>query len=126
MDKQSLSEEELGEALERVLAGKVYYATAVELQFKRMVGESRSYYRCLTERELEMAKLFGSGKGNEQVADAMGISLATVQGHRRNILRKLNLQGPLELMCWTMQEGLVKPRKLMGFGLGIGGVARIP
>lgn len=112
VDKLEAEEGELERALEQISEGRLYFTERVESRFKKMVSEPRSYYRCLTTREEELVKYLGRGLSNAGAGKELGISALTVQGHRRNILRKLGLKGTPELMCWAVQEGFVKPRQM--------------
>ena len=51
----------------------------------------------LTEREREIAQLILRGHSSESIAKALGITLATVKIHRRNIYAKLNVSSQAEL-----------------------------
>lgn len=51
----------------------------------------------LTERELEVARLVGEGLLNKQIADRLGISLATVKLHRGNAARKLGVRSAVAM-----------------------------
>lgn len=54
----------------------------------------------LTNREVEILKLLAEGKKNQQVADVLFISAATVKKHIENIYAKLQLHSRVELVNW--------------------------
>jgi two-component system response regulator NreC len=58
----------------------------------------------LSKRELEIVKLVGQGKTSQEIADALYIGKTTVDTHRKNILRKLNLQGKTELLRYSVEK----------------------
>ncbi len=61
----------------------------------------------LTKREQEVLQLICSGKSNQQIADTLGISLRTVEGHRLNLLQKLDAGNIAELVKLALHAGLV-------------------
>jgi two-component system response regulator NreC len=81
--------------------------------------DDKSAFDGLTEREREVLKLIADGMGNQEVADALVISVKTVERHRANILAKLGLHSRTELVKYAMwqrppQDGLELPhRKLI-------------
>lgn len=62
---------------------------------------------CLTMRETEIIKLIAEGKVSKQIAAQLHLSLHTVQTHRKNIMKKLQLHSALELHQYAIQHGLV-------------------
>ena len=61
----------------------------------------------LTEREREVLQLLASGKTYQEVAEALFISVKTVDFHRANLMRKLNLSNRAELIQFAIRRGLV-------------------
>jgi DNA-binding NarL/FixJ family response regulator len=62
----------------------------------------------LTSRELEIVKLLAQGRSNKEVATALGISVKTVDAHRTNIMRKLNLNAYSDLIYFAIRHKLVE------------------
>ncbi len=62
----------------------------------------------LSERELEVLKLIVDGKSNQQIADKLFVTLATVKTHVRSILNKLSVDDRTQAAVKAMREGLVK------------------
>ncbi|AWH85594.1 DNA-binding response regulator [Flavobacterium album] len=58
----------------------------------------------LSKRELEIVKLIGEGKTSQEIADLLFIGKTTVDTHRKNILKKLSLQGKSELLRYSMEK----------------------
>ena len=56
----------------------------------------------LTSREQEVLALIGAGKTNQQIADALFISMKTVDKHRANLLRKLSLPNRAALIRYAV------------------------
>ncbi|MGN5953402.1 response regulator [Sphingobacterium lactis] len=53
----------------------------------------------LSSRELEIIRLIKQGLPTKQIADTLNLSIYTVETHRKNINRKLNVQSPTELLA---------------------------
>ncbi len=60
----------------------------------------------LGRRELEVLALVAEGKSSSQIAARMHIAPSTVEVHRRNIMRKLDLHTVAELTKYAIREGL--------------------
>ena len=58
----------------------------------------------LSKREMEIVKLVGQGKTSQEIAELLFIEKSTVDTHRKNILKKLNLQGKSELLRFSMER----------------------
>ena len=63
----------------------------------------------LTERELDVLRLLGLGLVNQQIAQRLSISEATVRTHISNIVGKLQLAGRTQAALYAVREGLAKP-----------------
>jgi len=61
----------------------------------------------LGRREREVLRLIAQGKRSQAIAEAMNVSVATVEVHRRNIMRKLDLHTVAELTTYAIREGIV-------------------
>lgn len=61
----------------------------------------------LTPREQEVLKLIAEGLSNNEIADQLVISAKTVDRHRENIMRKLNLHNRVELVKYALRKGLI-------------------
>jgi DNA-binding CsgD family transcriptional regulator len=59
----------------------------------------------LTTREREILKLIAEGKSNKEIADILFISIRTVENHRANIMRKLNIKSTANLIKYAIREG---------------------
>lgn len=61
----------------------------------------------LTEREMEVLNLVVQGKSNQQIAEAMFLSLATVKAHVGNILSKLQVSSRAEAITYAIKNKIV-------------------
>ncbi len=64
-------------------------------------------YDLFTPREREVLKAIVEGKNSITIANALNISLHTVNAHRKNILNKANCKTPIELVAKAITEGWV-------------------
>ncbi len=62
----------------------------------------------LTDREREVLTYIAQGSSNQQIADALTISIKTVNRHRENIMAKLNLHSRVELVHYAIEKGLIE------------------
>jgi DNA-binding NarL/FixJ family response regulator len=65
-----------------------------------------SVYELLGAREREVLQLLAEGLSSSQIARRLFVSTSTVETHRRNIMRKLNLHSVAELTKYAIREGL--------------------
>lgn len=63
----------------------------------------------LTPRETEVLKLIAEAHTSREIADALVISVKTVESHRANILAKLGMRDRVELTRYAIRRGLVEP-----------------
>jgi len=61
----------------------------------------------LSKRELEILKLVAQGNTSQQIGETIFISKQTVQWHRKNIIAKLRLKTPGEMIKVAHEYGLV-------------------
>jgi len=61
----------------------------------------------LTAREQEVLTLIAEGLSNNEIADRLVISAKTVDRHRENIMRKLNLHNRVDLVKYALRKGLI-------------------
>ena len=61
----------------------------------------------LTIREREIVKLIAEGKSSKEIGELLFISSRTVQHHRANLMRKLNLKKSADLVKYAIQKGYV-------------------
>jgi DNA-binding NarL/FixJ family response regulator len=105
--------EELVSAIRTVLKGQPYLSPAVsavvlEAYLEGQKGLSnQSPFRVLTTRETEVLKLIAEGYKNRQIADLLGISVKTVERHRANLMKKLDLHSGAALTAFALENGLI-------------------
>lgn len=104
---------ELVVAIRSVLEGKIYLSPGVSekviegfLEGKKAF-KTESAWDTLTQREREILKLIAEGSKNKEIADYLSISTKTVEKHRANLMKKLDLHNVSELTAFAIEKGLV-------------------
>lgn len=103
------------EAIRSVVENKKYFNAAVtSLVFEDFYNaekegkkRERKIAKGLTARESEVLELIASGKTNQEVADALFISIKTVETHKANILDKLGLRNMTELIKYAIKNNII-------------------
>lgn len=71
-------------------------------------GDGRGAIDVLTAREIQVLRLFASGRSTREVAASLGISPKTVETHRVRIYEKLGAKGVVDLTRIAVRSGLVE------------------
>jgi DNA-binding NarL/FixJ family response regulator len=106
---KSVSRAELIAAVVGAAAGETP-ARAGEM--RRMAGQMARRERSkdtgvpLTPRETQVLRLIAMGLSNQEIADALEISVETVKEHVQNLLRKLSLNDRTQAAVWALRHGL--------------------
>ncbi len=106
--------EELLTAIRAAAAGEVYlYPSMAKLLVRDYLSaerpaEEKANLDGLTDREHEVLTHLAEGSSNEEIAAALVISPKTVERHRENIMRKLNLHSRSELVRYAIRKGIIK------------------
>jgi DNA-binding NarL/FixJ family response regulator len=64
-------------------------------------------YDLLTDREKEILQLLAEGRSNKEVANLLNLSLYTVETHRTNIMRKLDLHNTAEIVLSAVRKRII-------------------
>jgi DNA-binding NarL/FixJ family response regulator len=105
--------EELMLAIQNVLKGKTYLSPGVSDKVIEGYLEGKesqipsSTLGLLSQREREVLKLIAEGYKNKEIAADLCISLKTVEKHRANLMKKLDLHNAAALTAYAIEQGLV-------------------
>ncbi len=99
---------ELKHAIEIVTEGELYVSENVKsLMINRLANpasqEAAASFHNLSDRELLIVEQIGLSKNNKEIAQALQISVKTIESHRSRIKAKLRLESPQELMRYAMR-----------------------
>ena len=102
---------ELLEAIRAVAAGQSYICREVVDSVVATVrdGGGKDEPSHLSHREREVLGLVATGVRSPAIASQLHIAVGTVEVHRRNIMRKLELHTVAELTRYAMREGMFSP-----------------
>lgn len=106
------SDTELLKAIEIICNGGNYISPVIAEDIPekamRTYLESRSFpCERLTKREIEILKLVAGAETSRSIADRLAISVRTVEHHRANLLKKLNLKNTADLIKHAVETGLI-------------------
>ena len=101
---------ELLTAVKRVLAGGKYVGPVLAewLAFDLGGEDKRALHDSLSDRELEVLRMIGSGKTVSQIADDLHLSATTISTYRARILEKMGMSTNAELMHYALVNDLAR------------------
>ena len=105
----------LAEAIRDVQKGKTFFSPTVYKRFhKRQLealdskGLPKADVAQLSSRETEVLQLVAEGEANKQIAEALGISIKTVEKHREHLMRKLDIHDTAGLTRYAIATGIIE------------------
>ncbi len=105
------AEAELLNAIRVVLQGDIYIHPSMTRMLLKDITPARNSSRegenTLTNREVEILRMIAHGYTNNQIARQLSISVRTVEGHRANLMDKLNLHSRVDLVEYAEQHGIL-------------------
>ena len=93
--------QELLTAIRTVHSGGTYYDVSINVPGELTRDKRKSL---LSKRQIEILKLVAQGKTNQEIADQLFIGKTTVETHRKNMIRILNLKGAGELLRYALES----------------------
>jgi DNA-binding NarL/FixJ family response regulator len=111
---KSVADQDLVEACHAAMRGESFLypgvaSALVRDYLARVRRGERVPATVLTPREDEVIKLIAEGYSSKEIAEALTISLKTVERHRSNILGKLGMRDRTDLTRYAIRAGLVEP-----------------
>jgi DNA-binding NarL/FixJ family response regulator len=105
---KSSNKTEMFEAIQSVIAGKIYVCKEIQENLAKQVFEDDETpdISKLSEREVDVLKLIKDGLSSKEIADKLFLSSRTVEVHRSNILKKLNLKNTATLLKFIHNSSL--------------------
>jgi len=104
---------ELASAIRSVYQGDSFLSPSVaKLLLKHYrqgarAGRGQDPYDQLTDREREVLKLLAEGHTSREIADTLVISPKTVEGHRTNVMAKLDIHNRTDLVKYALRKGII-------------------
>ncbi len=101
---------EVMEAIRSVHSGKAFFSPQIAKilaeSYRELVTEQKDPYERLNDREREILQLIAEGHTNKKIADILCISPKTVDNHRTNLMRKLDIHSTAALVRWATKRGI--------------------
>lgn len=99
--------EELALSIRAVMRGELYLSAGITgVVVDELVGPRLAKEPLLSTRETEVLRLLAAGKSTADMARELGVSVKTIETHRRQIMHKLGLHSIAELTKYAVREGL--------------------
>jgi DNA-binding NarL/FixJ family response regulator len=107
---KSCSEEELFRAINTVALGQPYFSHGVTVSLLNAkvsaAPSSDPLHEVLSDRETEVLRLITEGFSNKEIGAQLYISHRTVDTHRTNLMKKLNVSNIAGLISYAIRNGL--------------------
>lgn len=107
---KAMAAEELIKAIRKIISGGTYVSPRLAELLAQDVREPRgaSPHQHLTDRELQVVSMLGSGKQTKQIAAELSISISSVNTYRTRIFRKMGLASNAAVIRYAVEHGLVE------------------
>lgn len=87
---------------ERFLSNQI-----IELLLSKEPDEAVESEVAISSREIEVLQLIAEGLKTQEIADHLHVSIHTINSHRKNMLKKLGLKSPIELIVYALEHDLI-------------------
>jgi len=102
---------EIVQAIYAVMSGNRYLSEQLSVWLEenslRVDGMPVDLQQTLTMREREIIQMVAEGQSSNQIGNKIGISPRTVEIHRSNLMKKLNLKNQAELILYAIKHGII-------------------
>ncbi|MCW8800154.1 MAG: response regulator transcription factor [Desulfobacter sp.] len=105
--------DEIYDAIQEVLRRNFYLTPAIARMCTDGQGKDRSTWKTkpefnkISRKQREVLQLIAEGKKTRDIAETLGISVKTVETHRRNIMKKLDIFSVAGLTKYAIREGII-------------------
>lgn len=110
--------EDLVNAISAVMTGNLYYGRDIAKimydihlsksgEVNKQLCKKTAKYQELTNREIEIVKLYCDGFTAKEIAEKLFVSERTVSNHKANIMQKLGFQNTVDLVKYAIQEKII-------------------
>ena len=111
---KSVADEEIVAACRSALRGAPFVrpsgiSARASAEVDRLASGAAGRADVLTPRETEVVKLVAEGMSSQEIAEALVISIKTVERHRANIMEKLEARDRVDVTRYAIRRGLVEP-----------------
>lgn len=103
--------QEVIDAIRSAFEGKAFFTPAISKvlaeSYRQVAPQKEDPYERLNDREREILQLIAEGHNNKEISNLLFISPKTVDNHRTNLMRKLDIHTTADLVRWATKKGLV-------------------
>lgn len=105
--------EEIYDAIQGVIRGNFYLTPSIARMYVDDAGikggnrDELPKFNKISKKETEVLQLVAEGGKTREIAEKLGVSIKTVETHRRNIMKKLNIFSVAGLTKYAIQEGII-------------------
>jgi len=101
---------DLVQAIRTTLQGDIYLSPGIsECVVNAALAKNSANVNPLTGRERQILQLIAEGKGNKEIARQLDMSVKTVESHRGNLMKKLDVHETAGLVRHAIKIGLIQP-----------------
>jgi DNA-binding NarL/FixJ family response regulator len=103
---------QLEQAIRKIASGGAYISAEVAEQLALGAmpgGAAAAPHEALSDREFEVLRRLAAGESVSDIAAALNLSVKTVSSHKANLMAKLGLQNPTDLVRYALKHGLIDP-----------------
>ncbi len=114
--EKTASLKEFINGLNIVANGGTFFGPSIAELIRTVVANPNSVQKSkdfLTEREREVLQLIAEGNSTKEIAVKLGLSVKTVDNHRTNMMRKLDLHNVASITRYAMQNGLIEVENII-------------
>jgi len=102
---------EFREAVRAVARGQAYLGPGIPRSvLGRVARKEKNPYERLSARERQILQLTAEGKTSRQIAEELALAVKTIDNHRANLMRKLNIHDRTSLVKYALRRGIAKLR----------------
>jgi len=103
------AQDELVQAMRKVLVGKKYISTKVAEQMADAIegNNEMALHELLSDREFDVLKMLASGKSVSEIAVSLSLSSTTVSTYRARIMEKMKMKSNADLTRYALENKLI-------------------
>ena len=111
---KSGSVEELVQAIDSVMSGKLYISHEVSSELlssyrSQLRGEPLPNSPALTDREKQLLRLVAEGRRNKEISSELNLGIKSIEAYRSRLMKKLGCSSSAEMVRYAVREGIAKP-----------------
>ena len=111
---KNINRKEFGLAIREVYAGKKYFSNDASINaFKKHMNPETKAKDVLTQKEKDIIRLICKGYTSVEISDKLFMGVRTVESHRSEMLKKLQLTNSIGLIRYALKNGIMTEKDLL-------------